>query len=109
MTLRRFLLLVLVFAAACKRSEVAQPRPSILLVTLDTTRFDAIGPDAKGVQTPSYNALVPRGRRFLWAYTPVPQTLPAHTSMLTGLYPGGHGVRENARHLAQDLTLVSQR
>jgi choline-sulfatase len=110
MTVRRFLLLVLLFAAACKRAEVAPPpRPSILLVTLDTTRFDAIGPDAKGVQTPSYNALVPRGRRFLWAYTPVPQTLPAHTSMLTGLYPGGHGVRENARHLADDRPLVSER
>jgi choline-sulfatase len=109
MTVRRFLLIVLLFAAACKRAEVAPPRPSILLVTLDTTRFDAIGPEAKGVQTPSYDALVPRGRRFLWAYTPVPQTLPAHTSMLTGLYPGGHGVRENARHLAEDRTLVSER
>ena len=31
-------------------------RPSILLVTLDTTRFDAIGPDAAGVETPAFNA-----------------------------------------------------
>jgi arylsulfatase A-like enzyme/tetratricopeptide (TPR) repeat protein len=110
MTLRRFLLLVLVFVPACKRTEVATPvRPSILLVTLDTTRADAVGPDAKNVRTPSFNALVARGTRYLWAYTPVPQTLPAHTSMLTGLYPAGHGVHENARHLQDDRPLISER
>src|SRR5436853_807458 len=109
MTLRRFCAVVALFACACRRAEVAAPHPSILLVTLDTTRADAIGPDAKGVRTPSYNALVPRGWRFLWAYTPVPQTLPAHTSMLTGLYPAGHGVHENSRQLGDDRPLVSER
>lgn len=110
MTLRRFLLLVLCFSAACARHEtVNAPRPSILLVTLDTTRADAVGPDAKNVRTPSFNALVARGTRYAWAYTPVPQTLPAHTSMLTGLYPAGHGVRENARHLQDDRPLISER
>ena len=29
-------------------------RPSILLVTLDTTRADAIGPEAKGIETPAF-------------------------------------------------------
>src|ERR1041384_1538785 len=110
MTLRRFLILVLFFAVACKRAEVTPAeRPSILLVTLDTTRADAVGPDAKNVRTPSFNALGARGTRYVWAYTPVPQTLPAHTSMLTGLYPAGHGIRENARHLPEDRTLVSER
>ena len=70
------------------------PRPSILLVTLDTTRADAIGPEAVGIETPSFNALAARGRRFRWAYATVPQTLPSHTSMLTGLYPAGHGLHE---------------
>jgi arylsulfatase A-like enzyme/Tfp pilus assembly protein PilF len=84
-------------------------RPSILLVTLDTTRADAVGPEARNVRTPSFNALVARGTRYAWAYTPVPQTLPAHTSMLTGLYPAGHGIRENARRLQGDRTLVGER
>src|SRR5687768_13458550 len=50
-----------------KPESAAQPiphRPSILLITLDTTRADAIGPDARGVETPAFNALVARGRRF---------------------------------------------
>ena len=70
----------------------AGPRPSILLVTLDTTRADAIGPDAHGVETPAFNAFAARGRRFTQAYATVPETLPSHTSMMTGLYPAGHGV-----------------
>ena len=77
-------------------------RPSILLVTLDTTRADAIGPDAAGVETPAFNALAARGRRFRQAYATVPETLPSHTSMMTGLYPAGHGVHENARVPAGD-------
>ncbi len=37
-------------------------RPSILLVTLDTTRADAIGPGAAGVETPAFDALARRGQ-----------------------------------------------
>ena len=94
---------------ALERPAETAPRPSILFVTLDTTRADAIGPEAVGIETPSFNALAARGRRFRWAYATVPQTLPSHTSMLTGLYPAGHGVHENARHLADNQTLLAER
>jgi len=104
--------LIAAASAAC-RKETSAPaaiqRPSILFVTLDTTRADAAGPEAIGVTTPSFNALAARGRRFRWAYAAVPQTLPSHTSMLTGLYPAGHGVHENARHVADTQTLISER
>jgi len=104
--------LALISAVACHKETVAPPvavRPSILFVTLDTTRADAAGPEAVGVTTPSFNALAARGRRFRWAYAAVPQTLPSHTSMLTGLYPAGHGVHENARHVADTQPLLSER
>jgi len=104
--------LALIAAVACHKETVAPPvavRPSILFVTLDTTRADAAGPEAVGVTTPSFNALAARGRRFRWAYAAVPQTLPSHTSMLTGLYPAGHGVHENARHVADTQPLLSER
>ncbi|MGA8808468.1 MAG: sulfatase-like hydrolase/transferase, partial [Thermoanaerobaculia bacterium] len=95
----------------CRKEPATPPvqRPSILFVTLDTTRADAAGPEAVGVTTPSFNTLAARGRRFRWAYAAVPQTLPSHTSMLTGLYPAGHGVHENARHVADTQILVSER
>jgi choline-sulfatase len=104
--------LIVAAAAACHKEAVPPaltPRPSILFVTLDTTRADSIGPEAVGIETPSFNALAARGRRFRWAYATVPQTLPSHTSMLTGLYPAGHGVHENARHVADSQNLVSER
>lgn len=86
----------------------AAPRPSILIVTLDTTRADAVGPEAQGVQTPAFNALVARGRRFVQAYAPTPETLPSHASMFTGLYPPGHGVHENARTVPSHHPLVAE-
>src|SRR3954468_1695539 len=111
---RKAFVSVLIAAAvgACRKEAVpphAATRPSILFVTLDTTRADAAGPEAVGVTTPSFNALAARGRRFRWAYAAVPQTLPSHTSMLTGLYPAGHGVHENARHVGDTQTLISER
>ncbi len=101
-------------AAACdpgrrESAPTALPPPSILLVTLDTTRADAVGPEAAAVETPSLDALAARGARFHQAYTTAPMTLPAHASMLTGLYPAEHGVHENARHLGPGHPLVAER
>ncbi|GAC1430354.1 MAG: hypothetical protein NVSMB68_02640 [Thermoanaerobaculia bacterium] len=99
---------------ACHRvvdspARAPSSRPSILLVTLDTTRSDSIGPEQNHVETPSFNVLAKRGTRFRYAYATVPQTLPSHTSMLTGLYAAGHGVHENARYLADTQPLVAER
>src|SRR5262249_23626353 len=87
----------------------AQARPSILLVTLDTTRADAIGPEAEGVETPAFTALAARGLRFRQAYPTGPGTLPSPPPLPTGLLPAGHGVHENARFLARDRALAAER
>lgn len=104
----RFALVALLFGLGCHRPEAPlpadAPKPSILLVTLDTTRADAIGP-----ATPSFNALAARGLQFPQAYTTAPQTLPAHSSMMTGLYPAGHGVHENGRPLPDRHPLLAAR
>ena len=96
---------------ACnKPAPPAQPRaaqPSILLITLDTTRADAIGPGAAGITTPEFNAIAARGRRFEQAYASVPETLPSHTSMMSGLYPAAHGVHENARIVSDKVPLAA--
>jgi arylsulfatase A-like enzyme/Tfp pilus assembly protein PilF len=84
-------------------------RPSILLVTLDTTRADAMGYESDAARTPHLDTLAARGLRFSQAYATAPMTLPSHTSMLTGLYPADHGVRENARYLGGDKELLAER
>ena len=84
-------------------------QPSILLVTLDTTRADRLGFESGAADTPSLDALAERGLRFSQAYTTAPMTLPAHTSMLTGLYPSDHGIRENARYLESSHDVLADR
>ena len=56
-----------------------------------------------------FDALSAQGRRFRQAYATAPETLPSHSSMMTGLYPGGHGVHENARYLADTHPVLAVR
>ncbi|MEJ2581979.1 MAG: sulfatase, partial [Acidobacteriota bacterium] len=85
------------------------PRPSILLITLDTTRADSVGFESDAVETPALDALADRGTRFAQAWATVPMTLPSHTSMMTGLYASQHGIRENSRFLADDRVVLAER
>jgi arylsulfatase A-like enzyme len=82
--------------AACGGGTPDRPR-SALLVTMDTTRADALscygGPP--GV-TPNLDALARDGVLYLQARTTAPLTMPTHASMLTGLYPIRHTVRSNS-------------
>jgi choline-sulfatase len=114
---RALILIALAVVAACSSSDkqtAVRPsppaeRPSILLVTLDTTRADAIGPEAIGIRTPGFDALAARGMRFRQAYATVPETLPSHTSMLTGVYPAAHAIHENGRFVPATEPVVSER
>lgn len=108
-----FVITVALCFAACSNepspssSQAAEELPAILLVTLDTTRADRLGIESEAAQTPHLDALAARGTVFSHAYSTAPTTLPAHTSMLTGLYPVVHGVHENARYLSGDQELIS--
>src|SRR4051812_26353259 len=107
-------LAALALSGACRGGSETGPArapqrpPSILLVTMDTTRADSIGPGASGVDTPSFNALAARGRVYTQAYATVPETLPSHTSIMTGLYPAGHGIHENARTLSPAHPVIAE-
>ena len=73
-----------------------RPRPNVLLVTIDTLRADRLGCYGdSAAATPVLDALAARGVRFTTAVAHVPLTAPSHASILTGLLPLGHGVRDN--------------
>src|SRR4249919_2858802 len=78
-------------AMGCGAHSAAPPRPNVLLVTIDTFRADRVGVGL----TPAIDRLAASGLRFTAARSPVPLTLPSHTTMHTGLLPPAHGVREN--------------
>jgi len=89
-------------------AKTVSPR-RLLLVTLDTTRADAIGAWGGQAPTPNLDRLARTGTRWQNALAPCPLTLPAHASLLTGLDPPEHGLRVNGEgSLAPELpTLTS--
>jgi arylsulfatase A-like enzyme len=86
-------LLALCLCAACGGEP---QRRSVLVVTVDTLRRDHAGFLGRSPSpTPALDALAQEAVVFEDAYTVAPVTLPAHTSLMTGLYPAAHGVRDN--------------
>jgi arylsulfatase A-like enzyme len=68
----------------------------VVLISVDTLRSDrlpAYGYDV--IETPAIDRLRRDGVLFERAYTNVPLTLPAHVSLLSGVLPFAHGVRDN--------------
>jgi len=89
-----------VLGVGCARNADTELRvpdgTPIILISVDTLRSDRLpvyGYDV--VDTPAIDGLRADGVLFERAYTHVPLTLPAHVSLLTGLLPPDHGVRDN--------------
>lgn len=73
-----------------------RPRPDVLLITIDTLRPDHLGCyGAVAAHTPVIDGLAASGVRFRQAAAVAPITLPSHASILTGLLPPAHGLRDN--------------
>ncbi|HEX4935945.1 MAG TPA: sulfatase, partial [Gemmatimonadaceae bacterium] len=82
---------------AGSRAQSSSTRPNILLITLDTFRADRIGAYGyKLASTPNLDRLARQGVLFTDATTQSPLTAPAHTALLTGMYPTRLGVKTNA-------------
>jgi len=103
-TLRRLFavapVLVGAICGACKRTESPVAglgqKPNVLVVTFDTTRVDHLSCYGYSKsQTPTIDALAARGLRYTRCYAPTPITLPSHASIMTGLYPFRHRLRDN--------------
>jgi arylsulfatase len=86
----------LLSASACTRSSVkSEAQGPIVLIVVDTLRADHV--TCFGYSrptTPSICSLEKDAVLFERAYTPRTQTTPAIASILTGLYPHEHGVRD---------------
>jgi len=70
----------------------AAGRPNILLISIDTLRADHLSSYGyTGSSTPNIDALAADGIRYAHASTTAAFTVPAHASMMTGLFPSTHG------------------
>jgi len=77
--------------------------PPVILISIDTCRADHLGCyGASRPATPHLDRFASEALCFTQAITTVPLTLPAHSSILTGLSPLQHGVRDNLDHRLED-------
>lgn len=82
---------------------------NVVLISIDTLRADHLG--AYGFRpsvSPGLDALARESVLFENAYTPVPLTLPSHTSLFTGLYPNRHGIHDNGETLPPSVHTVAE-
>ena len=105
-------------SAACgSGSSLPDDAPNVLLITVDTLRYDHLGFAGYGRDTsPNIDALAERGVSFERAYAPSPWTLPSMASIHTGLYPSSHTLQRpkasiplEATTLAEALSVVGYR
>jgi arylsulfatase A-like enzyme len=70
--------------------------PNILMIVSDQERADALGCYGNSIcRTPNLDGLADQGVRFETCIAPSPICSPCRASLLTGLYPHGHGILNN--------------
>jgi arylsulfatase A-like enzyme len=89
-------------------ADAARPK-NLLLISLDTLRPDHLGCYGHARDTsPALDALAARGVRFADVTAAAPWTLPSHATMLTGLYPSTHGVKNHETRLADSFVTLAE-
>jgi tetratricopeptide (TPR) repeat protein len=84
-----------------------EPPPSVLLITLDTTRADRLGSYGYlHAETPTSDRLAAQGVRYSRAYSTCPLTIPSHATIFTGRTPMSHGVRDNGDFVLGDAAVT---
>src|ERR1044071_4511709 len=90
------LLSVVLFACHRERAHSTFANAPVILISIDTLRADHLPLYGyTSIKTPNIDALRRDGILFENAYSHCPMTLPSHVSMLTGLLPTEHEVRNN--------------
>jgi arylsulfatase A-like enzyme len=79
------------------------PRPNVLLISIDTLRADHLSAYGYSRETsPGLDRLAAGGALFERAVAPTSWTLPSHISMLTGLEISAHGIADDRQWSALD-------
>ena len=85
------------------------PRPNVLILSLDTLRSRNVGTYGYGRDTtPFLDAFATRGAVFEETVTTSVTTGPSHMSLFTGLYPVNHGLRTGLDWKLPDTRTVAE-
>lgn len=108
--MRKFLSLILLSSIALLGSSCQQhDQKSILIIAADELTTGDIHCSNEVEERSGYQLICNESIRFTHAFTTSTLTVPALTSLLTGLYPIDHGVRHNGvPGVSPDLELASE-
>ncbi len=99
--------MLLTVTGGCARER---PGQRIVLITLDTLRYDSLVSDAGHPSTmPLLAQWADQAARFEHFYSATAATQPSHASMFTGLHPWQHGVTGNRLRLAESHVTLAER
>lgn len=80
--------------------------PSVLVISMDTTRPDRLSPYGHDIPTPHLQALADEGTTFTQAIANAPITEPSHLAMFTGIAPFRSGIVTNGTELGERPALI---
>lgn len=109
---RLYVIVSLLCFAACQvpEPESAPPKPNILLITIETLRADHVGLTGYHRNTtPNLDRVARQGAFFRQAIAQAPFTLPSLASVMTGLTPPAHGVRNHPATLPSEVVTLAER
>jgi arylsulfatase A-like enzyme len=82
--------------------------PSVVLISVDTLRADALSAYGGRVGTPAFDRLAAQGVLFEHAFAPTPATAPSHATLFTGQEVQRHGVLRNGESLPETATTLAE-
>lgn len=84
-------------------------RPNVVILSIDTLSREALSAFSDSApRLPNLDAFAGQSARFLGALSPAAWTLPAHASVLTGLYPDRHGATDRRARLFSDVRTLAE-
>ncbi len=111
-TYRRWAILTcatLLLAGSLSCSKLGQRDVRIVIVTLDTLRYDSL--PASGEEPPRMPKVAEwaeQATRFVHCFSATSTTQPTHASMFTGLHPWQHGVTRNGQKLVEERETIAE-
>ena len=109
---RLLTLIVLLTLSFCQSGRESRLPQNVLLITLDTTRFDyfsyALTGAPRELRSPEMENLVKNGTSFTQAVTSINSTNPSHLSILTSQYPARLGVHSNTDRYSERYPTLAE-
>jgi arylsulfatase len=105
--------LALVVLMSCGSDEPKDESPaagpkSVIVLSIDGLRADALGSYGALAATPGFDALAAESVRLEWAFAQAPQIQPSLATLFSGLYPTTNGLRAPGDYMADEAMTLAE-